>query len=74
MVDRAMQALHKLALAPVAETLADRNCYGFREGRRCADAIDAGFKALSKPNSATWVLEGDIKGCLDPSSQCTPCS
>jgi RNA-directed DNA polymerase len=74
MYDRAMQALYKLALAPVAETLADRNSYGFREGRRCADAIDAGFKALSKPNSATWVFEGDIQGCLDPSSQCTPCS
>ncbi len=65
MIDRAMQALYKLALAPVAETLADRNSYGFREGRRCADAIDAGFKALSKPNSATWVFEGDIKGCFD---------
>jgi RNA-directed DNA polymerase len=36
--DRAMQALYKLALAPVAETLAERNSYGFREGRGCADA------------------------------------
>jgi RNA-directed DNA polymerase len=63
--DRAMQALYKLALAPVAETLADRNSYGFREGRACADAIAAAFNALSKPNSATWVLEGDIKGCFD---------
>jgi RNA-directed DNA polymerase len=65
MSDRAQQALHKLALAPVAETLADRNSYGFREGRSCADAIAAAFNALSKPNSATWVLEGDIKGCFD---------
>jgi len=65
MFDRAMQALYKLALAPVAETLADRNSYGFREGRNCADAIAAAFNALSKPNSATWVLEGDIKGCYD---------
>ncbi len=65
MNDRAMQALYKLALAPVAETLADGNSYGFREGRSCADAIAAGFNALSKPNSATWVLEGDIKGCFD---------
>ena len=31
MLDRAMQALHKLALAPVAETTADKNSYGFRE-------------------------------------------
>ena len=65
MNDRAMQALYKLALAPVAETAADRNSYGFREGRACADAIEAAFNALSKPNSATWVLEGDIKGCFD---------
>jgi len=62
---RAMQAVYKLSLAPVAETTADRNSYGFREGRSCADAIQATFNALSKPNSATWVLEGDIKGCFD---------
>ena len=62
MYDRAMQALYKLALAPVAETTADRNSYGFREGRSCADAMAAAFNALSKPNSATWVLEGDITG------------
>ena len=65
MYDRAMQALYKLALAPIAETTADRNSYGFREGRRCADAIAAAFNALSKPNSATHILEGDIRGCFD---------
>lgn len=41
MTDRAQQALHKLALAPVAETLADGNSYGFREGRSCADAVQS---------------------------------
>jgi len=65
MYGRAMQALYKLALAPVAETTADRNSYGFREGRNCADAVAAAFNALSKPNSAPWILEGDIKGCFD---------
>ena len=69
MIDRAQQAVHKLALSPVAETNADRNSYGFREGRSCADAIAAGFNALSKPNSATWIFEGDIKGCFDNISQ-----
>ncbi len=69
MKDRAMQALYKLALAPIAETTADRNSYGFREGRSCADAIAAAFNALNKPNSATWVLEGDITGCFDNISQ-----
>ena len=43
MYDRAMQALYKLALSPVAETTADRNSYGFREGRSCADAVEAAF-------------------------------
>jgi len=65
MYDRAIQALYKLALAPVAETTADKNSYGFREGRSCADAVAAAFNVLSKPNSATWILEGDITGCYD---------
>lgn len=65
MRDRAQQALYKLALAPVAETTADGNSYGFREGRSCADALQAGFNALSKPNSAPWVMEADITGCYD---------
>jgi RNA-directed DNA polymerase len=65
MYDRAQQALYRAALAPVAETTADKNSYGFREGRSCADAIEAGFKALCRRNSASWILEGDIKGCFD---------
>jgi RNA-directed DNA polymerase len=69
MYDRAQQALYKLGLAPVAETRADRNSYGFREGRSCADAVACAFNALSKPNSAPWILEGDIKGCFDNISQ-----
>lgn len=69
MHDRAMQAHYKLGLAPVAETLADGNSYGFRELRSCADAIAAGFNALAKPNSASWILEADIAGCYDNISQ-----
>ena len=33
MADRAEQALHLLALDPVAEVLQDPNSYGFRKGR-----------------------------------------
>jgi RNA-directed DNA polymerase len=65
MFDRAMQALYKLALSPVAETTADKNSYGFREGRSCADAVQAAFNFLSKPNSATYIFEADIDGCFD---------
>jgi RNA-directed DNA polymerase len=63
--DRAMQALYALALAPIAETLADKNSYGFREGRRCADALEQCFICLGRKTSAQWVLEGDIKACFD---------
>jgi len=65
MKDRAMQALHLLALEPVSETLADSNSYGFRPARSTADAIEQCFKVLSQKGSARWVLEGDISACFD---------
>lgn len=65
MKDRAMQALHLLALEPIAETTGDRNSYGFRPGRSTADAIGQSFLMLSHKDSAKWVLEGDIRGCFD---------
>jgi RNA-directed DNA polymerase len=65
MIDRAHQALHLLALDPVAETKGDPNSYGFRKGRSTADAIGQLFLMLSRKNSAQWVLEGDIKACFD---------
>ena len=65
MKDRAMQALHLLALYPVSETTADNNSYGFRPERSTADARAQGFNILAKPVSPQWILEGDIKGCFD---------
>jgi RNA-directed DNA polymerase len=65
MVCRSMQALYLLALDPLAETLGDRNSYGFRKERSTADAIEQCFVALSRKNSAQWILEGDIKACFD---------
>jgi RNA-directed DNA polymerase len=64
MKDRAMQALHLLALDPVAETTADNNSYGFRQQRSCADAIQQCFNALTNANTQ-WILEGDIRSCFD---------
>jgi RNA-directed DNA polymerase len=65
MKDRAYQALHLLALEPVSETLADKGSYGFRQKRSCHDAIERCYIHLSRKDSATWILEGDIKGCFD---------
>ena len=60
-----MQALHLLALDPVAETTGDPHSYGFRRERSTADAIEQVRNALGRKASPKWVLEGDIKGCFD---------
>lgn len=65
MKDRAMQALYLLAVDPVAESSADKNSYGFRRERNCADAIEQCFIVLSRSNGAQWILEGDIHACFD---------
>lgn len=65
MKDRAMQALYKLALEPIAETTADRHSYGFRPERSAADAIQQCYSTLSCKRMAKWILEADIEGCFD---------
>lgn len=60
-----MQALHLLALDPIAEFRADKNSYGFRPKRSAADALTACHIALSRKGSAKWILEADIKSCFD---------
>ena len=65
MKDRAKQAVHALALDPIAECLADPNSYGFRRERSTADAIEQCFKVLAWRRAARWVLEGDITACYD---------
>ena len=65
MLDRAMQALHLLALEPVSESTSDLNSYGFRRNRSTHDAMSQLFISLSRKASAQWVLEADIKGCFD---------
>src|SRR6056297_1661462 len=65
MHDRAMQTLYKMALEPMAETMADPNSYGFRPRRSCNDAIEQCFLSLCRNMSARWIFEADIKGCFD---------
>ncbi|MCK4507062.1 MAG: group II intron reverse transcriptase/maturase [Desulfuromonadales bacterium] len=65
MQDRAMQALHALALDPVAEMLADMNSYGFRKKRSIADAIGQCFTVLAKKYSAQWIWKVDIRAFFD---------
>jgi RNA-directed DNA polymerase len=65
MKDRAMQALHLLALNPVAEVRADPNSYGFRPFRSPADALGQCFCVFAKKISPTVVFDADIKSCFD---------
>jgi len=65
MKDRAMQALHLLALEPIAETRSDPNSYGFRRGRGTKDAAEQLFINLGKKVSPQWILDADITGCFD---------
>lgn len=63
--DRAMQALHLLALNPIAEMQADGHSYGYRPERSIADAHGQCFIALAKSYAPVWIFEGDIESCFD---------
>lgn len=65
MKDRAMQALHLLALEPIAESTDDHNSYGFRPGRATRDAAEKCFNVFAKKKSPAWVLDADVSGCFD---------
>src|SRR5690606_5268627 len=54
MYDRSMQALHWLALDPVAETLGDTNSCGFRSHRSTADALKQCQNVLNRGHSSQW--------------------
>src|SRR5690348_854970 len=63
MMERAKQALVKLALEPAWEAVFEPNSYGFRPGRSAHDAIGAIFLGIRyKPK---FVFDADIKGCFD---------
>jgi RNA-directed DNA polymerase len=66
---RGQQALHLLALEPIAEMLADKNAYGFRPLRSTADAIGQCFILLGRRDAAQYILEADIKDCFNSISQ-----
>ncbi|AOX04357.1 group II intron reverse transcriptase/maturase [Moorena producens PAL-8-15-08-1] len=61
--DRALQALSKQALEPEWEAIFEPNCYGFRPGRSCHDAIEAIFTGIN--HKSKWVLDADIEKCFE---------
>lgn len=63
MIDRARQALAKLALEPEWEAVFESNTFGFRLGRGVHDAIGAIFLGIRY--KAKYVLESDLLKCFD---------
>lgn len=62
--DRAIQALHVIALSPISEVKADVNSYGFRTGRSQHDAYQAISSAIAT-RYIKWILDADIKTFFD---------
>ena len=69
--DRVVQAALKLVLEPIFEADFQPCSYGFRPDRRAHDAIAEIHYLASRPRNYEWVLEADIRACLDPWSYCS---
>ncbi|MGF1540572.1 MAG: group II intron reverse transcriptase/maturase [Pleurocapsa sp.] len=62
-LERAKQALVKMALEPEWEAKFEENSYGFRPGRSSYDAIAAIHKSLCQKSK--YILDADIAECFD---------
>jgi RNA-directed DNA polymerase len=63
MLDRARQALVKLALEPEWEAVFEPNTFGFRSGRGAHDAIEAIFNGIRSKDK--YILDADVQKCFD---------
>jgi RNA-directed DNA polymerase len=63
-MDRALQAMVKNALAPSWEARFESTSYGFRPGRSCQDAIERIFSVAVK-GKKRWILDADLRGAFD---------
>jgi RNA-directed DNA polymerase len=64
-----VQASLKLVLEPIFEAEFSTCSYGFRPKRRAQDAVAEVRHFTAR--TYEWVVEGDIKACLDASSHCS---
>ena len=67
--DRVVQASLKLVLEPIFEADFRPCSYGFRPKRRTHDAVAEVHHFASR--SYEWIVEGDIKACLESCSHCS---
>jgi retron-type reverse transcriptase len=66
--DRVAQEVVRRLLNPIFEPLFHPSSFGFRQKRNCHMAIEAALKLHDAGYGA--VVDADIKGFLDPSTQC----
>ncbi|MDZ4684391.1 MAG: group II intron reverse transcriptase/maturase [Planctomycetaceae bacterium] len=64
-LDRAMQAVVKIALEPEWEARFEPCSYGFRTGRGCHDAIGRIYNFALPSGRKKWVVDADIAGAFD---------
>ncbi len=69
MAARALQALDRLALDPIAATLGAPNSSGFRTERSTAEASEPCGKGVARQQAPPWLLAGDSRACFDGLSQ-----
>jgi RNA-directed DNA polymerase len=69
--DRVVQASLKLVLEPIFEADFLPCSYGFRPNRRAHDAVAEVRYLADRPRCYEWIVEGDIKACLEASSHCS---
>jgi len=67
--DRVVQASLKLVLEPIFEANFLPCSYGFRPKRRAHDAVAEVHHFASR--SYEWIVEGDIRSCLEAWSHCS---
>jgi RNA-directed DNA polymerase len=66
--DWTVQMALKLVLEPIFETDFYPASYGYRPARRAQDAIAEIVRYINPRSSYEYVVEGDLKACLDSAS------
>jgi retron-type reverse transcriptase len=64
-------AAAKIVLEPIFEADFDPVSFGFRPKRSAQQALEA--VRVAGNQGRVWVLDADIKACLDPSAHCSSC-
>jgi len=60
--DKLVQEVIRQLLEAIYEPLFSKNSHGFRPNKSCQTAL---HQIKSTAKGASWVVEGDIKGCFD---------